>query len=90
MLRDATICYGCCLDLQSLARAKDFDSDPFRDLLDSLSQRTSRPVLELRKTCLEHQQELISVQLEASSSAEERTALLELASIVSTAALQAR
>lgn len=86
MLGHSAICYGCCLDLQDLARAPDFDSDPFRDLFDRLASDTGREVRELRQLCLGHQQELISVQLSSSASSEEQDALIALAARVSAAA----
>lgn len=88
MLSDAPICFGCCLDLQDLARTADFKDDPFRDLFDELAAKTGRSVHELRATCLRHQQELIADQLKRAHGTNEQDALVSLAGRVSAAARQ--
>lgn len=88
MFDSRAICYGCCLDLQDLARSLDFEEDPFRDLFSKVGRLTGKDVRQLRATCLEHQQELIGIQLVESHESEERDALVRLASRVAGAVLQ--
>jgi hypothetical protein len=90
MVDNVPICYGCCLDLQDLARTLGFEADPFRDLFDKVATVTNRGVRELRQTCLDHQQELIDRQLESATDPEERDALIGLAGRVSSALVQTR
>ena len=89
MIGGQPICYGCCLDYQGLARAVDFEDDPFRDLFDDLSRQTGLPVVTLRRRCLEHQQEIVSEQLGDPHAVDDRDSLLNLAFRVSEAVLDA-
>src|ERR1700750_1875436 len=63
MLDEKPICYGCCLDFQSLARSLEFEDDPFRDLFDTVSRERNVSVPSLRLRCLEHQQQIVSADL---------------------------
>jgi len=64
----------------------EFEDDPFRDLFDSLSRQTGKPVPKLRLVCLEHQQEIVSARLRSPVSGEDRAELLNLAFQISEAA----
>ena len=57
------ICYGSCLDLQSIARDEEFETHPFVDIFYKLSQEIDAKVIELRKTCLTHQREVLQDML---------------------------
>ena len=79
MLGNKGICFGCCLDLQSLARATDFDNDPFRGLFDDVAKKTRMPAASLRRICLTHQQEIVAEKLKDPLHLADQAELLELA-----------
>lgn len=57
------ICYGACLDLQAIATAREFENHPFVDDFYKLSSYTNLNVVELRKICLNHQEEILNEML---------------------------
>jgi hypothetical protein len=79
MLENQGICFGCCLGLQSLARATDFDNDPYRGLFDDVAKETRVSVASLRQICLTHQQEIVAEKLKDPRYLADREGLLELA-----------
>jgi len=84
------ICYGCCLDLQGLARSGDFDTNPFRGLFDDLARKTGSTAGALRLRCLEHQEAIVAEQLRDPEPADERDELTELAEWIGEAIVEAR
>jgi hypothetical protein len=80
MLRDRPVCLGCCIDYQSVARADEFDSHPYRDLFDSLSAQGGMTVERLRQICLNHQVTIVRGQL---NSAHNKTSADELEGLLS-------
>ncbi len=83
LVGDNYICIGCCLDLQGLARAIDFEGDPFRGLFDEVSVVAKRSVVRLRRNCLEHQLEVVAINLKKNIGTKEQDDLLALAKRVS-------
>lgn len=71
MMDGAAICLGCCFDHQSPSRAEDFEHHPSRDLFDQTAGVTRKPVPELRRICLRHQEELLGADLESGEVDEE-------------------
>lgn len=63
MVRDKIICLGSCLDHQGAARSDNFEEHYDRKLFDDLSTKVQRSVSDLRRTCLEHQIEVLDDQL---------------------------
>jgi hypothetical protein len=61
MVGNRPICLGCCVDHQAAARADDFERHPYRSLFDVVARLTGAPVPTLRRTCLEHQSEILSI-----------------------------
>jgi hypothetical protein len=80
MLDQRSICLGCCLDYQGLARATDFETDPFRDLFVNLSQTTGKGVSQLRRICINHQREIVARRLSDPSEPDDVGELIVLAS----------
>ena len=63
LFNEKPIGYGSCLDIQGLARAEDFETDPFIGLFEELSRKTGKNVKELRKVCLKHQSQLLKIMM---------------------------
>lgn len=63
LVDEKPIGYGSCLDFQGLARAEDFETDPFVDLFKKLSVKTGKSVKELRQVCLKHQIQLLKIMM---------------------------
>ena len=63
LVDEKPIAYGSCLDFQGLARAEDFETDPFIDLFKELSHKTGKSVKELRRICLKHQAQLLKIMM---------------------------
>ena len=64
MLDGEYICYGSCLDLQSLARSEDFYEDSFLDLFKVVTKMEKHTLREARNLCLNHQLKLLEQMLE--------------------------
>jgi hypothetical protein len=63
MLDGRMICLGSCIDYQKVARSEAFAHHPERILFESLATRQSRSVTVLRRTCLDHQLEVVDEKL---------------------------
>ncbi|WP_107668559.1 hypothetical protein [Cyanothece sp. BG0011] len=58
-LVEQPICYGLCLDLQSIARDDEFDDHLYVEDFYKLAKKLNVDVLKLRKTCLNHQKKIL-------------------------------
>lgn len=58
-LVEQPICYGLCLDLQSIARDDEFDDHPYVEDFYNLAKKLKVHVLKLRKNCLNHQKKIL-------------------------------
>jgi hypothetical protein len=76
MLENQAICLGCCIDHQSVARSDDFDNHTFRGLFDDIVLLTGKNASELRRICLQHQEEVVKKQLDNGAKDEEQLNLL--------------
>lgn len=65
MIAHRPLCFGCCLDHQSAARAREFERFEFRSLYEETATTTGQHISTLRLTCLRHQEELSSASFEA-------------------------
>ena len=76
LVDEKLIGYGSCLDFQGLARAEDFETDPFIDLFKELSYKSGKSVEELRQICLKHQAQLLKIMM--SDPNEDKNAVYDL------------
>lgn len=69
MVNDRPICYGLCLDLQSIARDDEFE---YVEDFYELSKKLKIDVAKLRKICLSHQREILLRMISDESYPEDR------------------
>ena len=77
-LAQNAVCFGCCVDYQSVARATDFSVHPWRDLFDLAAEKTGKDVAAPRRVCLGHQEEITQRGLEAAKDERTRRKLVDL------------
>lgn len=82
MIDEQPICFGCCLDYQSVAVSDAFDRHPAREDFDSLAQKTGKGVSMLRLICLQHQEAVLVARLEEGKYPHLEPAMYELLSAV--------
>lgn len=63
MLEGGFICFGCCVDLQGVARSADFEAHPYYDFFLDVANKTGKQIHDLRRKCLEHQVEILNAYL---------------------------
>lgn len=63
LIRNRSLCLGCCIDLQGAAVAEDFQRHSDNRLFEKLSTSQNKTVVRLRLICLDHQLELVDRSL---------------------------